>query len=582
MSTTAGFVSDDLDASTWDAVEPMFRELTGREIADSAGLEAWLIDRSELEAACSEARARLYINMTCDTSDDAASKAYAAFIEEVEPKLEPAAFELDKRQAELFDRVSMDSERYGVLSRDTAADVRLFRDENVPLKTELSKLDQSYDAVCGAMSVEFDGETKTLPQMAAYQERTERSIRESAWRKVSQRRLRDREEVDGIYDKMVSLRDRVGRNAGFGTYTGYAFEAKHRFDYTPEDCLGFHRSVESVIMPFCASLDSSRKAALGVDELRAWDLGVDPKGRGPLRPFDGGVDLVTKTRAVMSALDSELAGLFETMGDGANTRGITGGLLDLDSRGGKAPGGYQYMQDRSRKPFIFMNAAGVHRDVETMVHEAGHAFHSMLCVDEPLLHYRHSPIEFAEVASMTMELLTMPYWGVKGGFYEDSSDLVRAQRKQLEGSLSLLPWIATIDAFQHWVYQNPSHTRQERTEAWLGLMERFGYRGHRVGWTEQDRPALETAWQAQGHLFGVPFYYIEYGIAQLGSLQLWVKSLDEGEASALAAYKRALSLGGSRPLPELFEAAGISFDFSESMFRRVREAVESKLAELPE
>jgi oligoendopeptidase F len=240
------------------------------------------------------------------------------------------------------------------------------------------------------------------------------------------------------------------------------------------------------------------------------------------------------------------------------------------------------MQDRSRKPFIFMNAAGVHRDVETMVHEAGHAFHSMLCDDEPLLHYRHSPIEFAEVASMAMELLSMPHWGVEGGFYSDPSDLARAKRKQLEGSLAFFPWCVTIDAFQHWVYENPTHTRDERTDAWRALLDRFGFRGARLTWETQDKPARDAAWQAQSHLFGVPFYYIEYGIAQLGALQLWVKSLTEGPDAAVAAYKRALSLGGSRPLPELFEAAGVRFDFSESMFGTLREAVERELAKLPE
>lgn len=588
-----GLVAEGLDATTWEAVEPAFEALRARAVGTAGELERWLEDRSELDAACSEAMARLYINMTCDTGDEAAAGAYAAFIADVRPKLERAGFELDRRQAALLAELGgvgvgggggggVGGGRYGVLARATAADVGLFREANVPINAELSGLDQRYDAICGAMTVEFDGATRTPAQMGVYQEVTDRGVRERAWRAVAGRRLADRGAIDGIYDRMVGLRAEMARNAGHDGYVSYAFASRHRFDYTPADCAAFHRSVDRVIMPFCEGLDARRAREMGLGELRAWDVSVDPRGRGPLRPFEGGVDLVAKTRRVMRALDPELAGLFESLGDGSNARGIRDGAqLDLDSRAGKAPGGYQYMQDRSRRPFIFMNAAGLHRDVETMVHEAGHAFHSQLCGGERLVAYRHSPIEFAEVASMSMELLTMRHWGVEGGFYGgDAGALARAQRKQLEGTLSLLPWIATIDAFQHWVYGNPGHTREERTGAWLGLMERFGYRGHRVAWAEEDRPALESAWQAQGHLFGSPFYYIEYGIAQLGALQLWVKSRREGEAAALGAYKRALALGGSRPLPELFEAAGIRFDFSEAMFERVRAEVEGALAEL--
>ncbi|MEN0021448.1 MAG: M3 family metallopeptidase, partial [Planctomycetota bacterium] len=316
---------------------------------------------------------------------------------------------------------------------------------------------------------------------------------------------------------------------------------------------------------------------------RPWDIAVDVKGRPPLKPFDGGADLVAKSQAAFRSLDPRLADMLKQLGNGADRvtadNASNPPLLDLDSRKGKAPGGYQYMRDRSRVPFIFMNAAGLHRDVETMVHEAGHAFHSMVCVDEPLLHYRSSPIEFAEVASMSMELMTMPHWGASGSFYaEDSAAHARAMRQQLEGSIVLLAWIATIDAFQHWIYANPTHTRDERTAHWLTLDERFG---RAVSWQGLDA-ARANAWQRQGHLFGAPFYYIEYGIAQLGSLQLWLRSLEEGPAVAIDAYLTALKLGGSRPLPELFKAAGLEFDFGPEIVGRLAERVEAELAKLPE
>ena len=576
-------VPPDLDATSWADVEPLFETLRDRAVETAEGFDRWLLDRSELEAACSEAGARLYIDMTCHTEDEAATRAYLDFVERVQPEMRVAMFELDRRQRDLAVAFGRTGGRYAVLHRDTRADVELYRPENVPILTELSSLSQRYQSIVGAMTVEFDGAERTMPQMAPYQESADREQREAAWRATAERRLRDAEAIDGLMDTMVAKRHTLALNAGLDGYVGYAFRSMHRFDYTPEDCGRFHDAVEAEVMPFLAWLDERRRRDLGLGTLRPWDLAVDRKGRGPLRPFRGGTELVSKSRAVFRALDAELAELFETLGEGANDRGIAGDeLLDLDSRPGKAPGGYQYMLDRARRPFIFMNAAGVHRAVETMGPEAGHAFHSLLCAGEPLLHYRHSPIEFAEVASMSMELLTMPYWGVEGGFYEDEAELVRAQRRQLEGSLSLFPWIATIDAFQHWMYDHPEHTRSERTGAWNALMDRFGYAGHRVAWDEDTAPARDARWQAQPHLFDHPLYYIEYGIAQLGALQLWARSREHGEAAALESYKRALRLGGSAPLPELFRAADIEFDFSPEVFAGLRAKVEAALDELPD
>ncbi|USN99769.1 MAG: M3 family oligoendopeptidase [Phycisphaeraceae bacterium] len=577
-TATEPFVPAEFDAAVWENVEPLWRALMDRPVESAGDLETWLLDRSELDAACSESAAMLYINMTCDTADTEAAGAYRRYIEEVAPKMKPAAFRLDRRQAELAERFGLTADRYEVMHRDTKADVDLFREENVPLQTKLETLSQDHQTVTGAMTVEFEGKTKTMPQMAVYQESTDRAVRERAWRACAERRLQDRDTIDGIFDEMVALRHKVAQNAGYETFTGYMFAAKHRFDYTPETCFAFHKGVEKEIMPLCARLDAERREKLGLDELRPWDLGVDPAGAGPLEPFAGGADLVAKTREAFDALDPQLAGMFRTLGDGSNTHGIaTGELLDLDSRKGKAPGGYQYMLDRRREPFIFMNAAGLHRDVETMVHEAGHAFHSMLCNDEPLLHYRSAPLEFAEVASMSMELLTMPHWGA---FYSEA-DTKRAKKQQLaDHGVRILPWIATIDAFQHWVYANPTHTREQRTRAWRDLIERFGLRGCRVAWDETTATARDTAWHAQPHPFSVPFYYIEYGIAQLGAYQLWIMSLDKGPDAAIAAYKKAMSLGGSRPLPELFAAAGLEFDFGPSMMARLRDRVEAELDKL--
>jgi len=577
MLIPTDFVPFDLDATRFETVEPFIRQLLSRPVATRQELEKWILDRGELTAQISEARANLYITMTCDTEDAAAQRAYLTYIEEVTPKLTPLFFELDKRLVELESRIGLDPARYGVLLRAARADVDLFREENVPLETQLAVLGQKYDSICGAMTVQFEGEEQTLPRMARYQEVTDRGLRERAWRATAERRLRDADAIDAVYDEMVRTRDRVGRNAGFPNFIGYAYKSKHRFDYGPEHCRAFHDACEKVVVPFARRLERERAALLGVETLRPWDLSVDVKGRAPLRPFTNGADLIAKGRDCFDRLDPTLARMFRSLGDGTEARGSRDGAgLDLDSRKGKAPGGYQYMRDRSRRPFIFMNAAGLQRDIETLVHEAGHAFHSLLSREEPILEYRSAPIEFCEVASMSMELLSMPHW--RGTFYSSEEDFRRACRQNLKHSVLLLPWTAQIDAFQHWVYANPGHTREERRREWLALEDRFGGIADWSG-LEDIRASL---WHRQLHLFGLPFYYIEYGIARLGALQLWLHAIEHGEAAAVRNYVKGLSLGGSRPLPDLFAACGLAFDFGAATVERLVERVAIEMEKVPE
>ncbi|MGI9013932.1 MAG: M3 family oligoendopeptidase [Phycisphaerales bacterium] len=564
MPATSDFVPQNLDATKWDNLQPLYASLLARELKCPNCLETLLLDRSELDSAASEARANLYINMTCHTNDDAIKKAYLDFIENVEPHLKKVGFELDRKIVNSPHAAKLDTDTYGVLLRDLKADVEIFRDENVALMTEDTKLDQKYGEVCGEMTVDFQGEERTLPQMAKFFEANDRDVREAAWRGVWDRRAQDRDTMDDILDTQIALRHKIAVNAGFDNYRDYQFTAMHRFDYTPEHCEAFHKAAAEVCVPVLRSLHAERAEALGVDTLRPWDLLVDIHGREPLRPFEGGDDLVSKSSRLFHRMDPSLGEMFDSM------RG--GDCLDLESRKGKAPGGYQYQRDRSRTPFIFMNAAGLQRDLETMVHEAGHAFHSLLSRDLPLLHYRHSPIEFAEVASMSMELTSHPFLDE---FYSQE-DAQRARRRHLEAMAQILPWIATIDAFQHWMYLHPDHSRDERTAYWNTLLERFG---GGEDWTGLER-FRDMAWQRQGHLFGVPFYYIEYGIAQLGALQLWLQYRND-PGSAIQNYKNALALGGSRPLPELFAAAELKFDFGPAIMSRLMNEVKGELATLP-
>ena len=563
--TAFRFIPATLDATQWSQLEPLYQKLLDRTLKCANCLEGLILDRSELDAAAAEAEANLYIAMTCHTDDADIKARFLKFVEEVDPNLKRVGFDLDRKIVESPHASALDQARYGTLLRSLKQEVKLFRAENVPLQTEVTKLDQQYSEINGAMTVQFDGTERTLPQMARFLEETDRARREASWRVVAERRLQDVTRIDAIYDEMLQLRAKMAANAGYPNFRDFQHDRLQRFDYTPAHCAAFHEAVEKTCVPLARRMQERRAKALGLTALRPWDLKVDVKGRSPLRPFEGADQMVERTSKVYHRMDSELAQMFDSM------RG--GGCLDLDSRKGKAPGGYQYQRQLSRVPFIFMNAAGMHRDLTTMVHEAGHAFHSLLSKDDPILAYRGSPMEFAEVASMSQELLTLPYLEE----FFSTADAERARRELLEGVISMLPWIAQIDAFQHWVYLNPGHSSAERTKAWLDLDARFG---GALDWSGIEGSRAHM-WQRQLHLFGMPFYYIEYGIAQLGSLQLWLAS-KKSEKDALEAYKRALTLGGSKPLPELFAAAGLRFDFGPATVQSLMDAVGAELDRLPD
>ena len=549
-----------VDFGDWGKLSPLFDELDKRIPACKtvSELERWLLDSSELSAALDEESSKRYIAMTCHTDSPDAEKAYLHFVENIDPQVKPRQFKLAQTYVAHPLRSQMPKKRYEVFDRDTKVHVELFRPENVPLETEEAKLSQQYQKLSGSLTVQFRGEEKTLVQMGRFLEEPDRPLRQEAWELVANRRLQEREKFEETFDQLVKVRGQIAKNAGFSNYRDYAFRKLGRFDYAPEDCVRFHEAVEKEFMPAIRELQAERRQKLGVDKLRPWDLSVDPLNRPPLRPFEQVEQMISRTQNIFGRLDRDLAQGFQRMQDLK--------LLDLANRKGKAPGGYQSTLAEARVPFIFMNAVGLQRDVETILHEAGHAFHALATREEDLYAYRGAPIEFCEVASMSMELLGNKFLEE---FYA-TPEANRARRTHLEGILNIFPWIATVDAFQHWVYTHPSHMRAERSAAWIELMDRFG---GDVDWSGHEN-ARAHLWHRQLHIFIHAFYYIEYGIAQLGALQVWANSKRD-EADALRSYKQALELGGSRPLPELFSAAGCRFDFSRQtigpLVRLVRE-----------
>jgi oligoendopeptidase F len=565
------FVPQNLDLGDWPQIAPLFDQLERRAAAanSAAALEQWLLEWSELNAALDEESSRRYIAMTCHTDSADAEKAYLHFIANVEPQLKPRQFALEEiyvahpSRGELLGTPNSDSARstanepkrssalrYAVFDRDVKNHVALFRPENVALETEDAKLCQQYQKLIGAQTVRFRGEEKTLVQMGRYLEEPDRALRQEAWEIVAQRRLQDADKCEEIFEELIQLRTQIAKNAGFENYRDYAHRQKCRFDYTPADCLKFHDAIESEIMPAVREIQAERQRHLKLEQLRPWDLAVDPHNRAPLKPFAEVGEMVSRTQNIFNRLDAELAAGFKQMQDLH--------LLDLDNRKGKAPGGYQQNLSEARVPFIFMNAIGVQRDVETILHEAGHAFHAQAMRGEDLFAYRLTPIEFCEVASMAMELLGFEFLEE---FYP-TSEANRARKTHLENTIGFFPWMATVDAFQHWIYTHAGHPRAERKAAYLQLMDRFG---GDVDWSSYEA-ARAHSWHRQLHIFLHPFYYVEYGIAQLGALQVWANSRRD-KAKALNDYKNALTLGGSRPLPELFSAAGCHFQFDAATIR---------------
>jgi oligoendopeptidase F len=559
------FVPAGADLGDWTQIAPLLATLEERapDCKTVADLEHWILDGGELAAALDEESSRRYIAMTCHTDSPEAEKAFLHFVENIEPQLKPRQFRLAQLYLEHPQRRNLPKQRFEVFDRNTALLVELYREENVALETEEAKLSQQYQKLSGSLTVQFRGEEKTLVQMGRYLEEPDRALRQEAWELVTKRRLQEAEKFDENFEQLLKLREQIAKNAGFKNYRDYSFRRLGRFDYTPEDCTKFHQAIEKEVIPLVRQLHAERKKQLKLDSLRPWDLAVDPLNRAALRPFEKVDQMVTSTQNVFDQLDRDLAEGFRTM---QKLR-----LLDLDNRKGKAPGGYQSTLNEARLPFIFMNAVGTQRDVETILHEAGHAFHALATQKEDVYAYRHAPIEFCEVASMSMELLGAEF--IQS--YYNAADAKRARHDHLEGIIKIFPWIATVDAFQDWIYTHPGHSRAQRRQAWLDLMKRFG---GDVDWSSYEE-ALAHLWHKQLHIFLHPFYYIEYGIAQLGALQVWANSKRE-KATALRDYKSALALGGSRPLPELFHAAGCPFDFSQKTVAPLIKLVDAELKQL--
>lgn len=559
------FVPDDFTVTTWEKLEPYYKELLERPIDTATAFEQWLKDSSELEAVVSEDVCWRQIKMTCDTENKELEAQFNYFYTELDPHLQPYNDALNKKLVNHPLAAELDADTYFTFLRSTRKSIELFKEENVPLQAELTMLQQQYGMVTGKMTVEVEGKEYTLQQAAKFLQNHNRALREEVYHKMQQRRLQDKDTLNELYTTLITKRHTVARNAGMADYSAYRFKELGRFDYGKEDCYQFHQAVKEHVLPLVNKIYAAKKLQLGLDTLRPWDLDAEPAGVEPLRPFATGEELLNKTIACFNELRPFFGDCLKRMQQMQH--------LDLESRKGKAPGGYNCPLAETGAPFIFMNAAGQMGDVTTMVHEGGHAVHSFLAHPLELNGFKDYPMEIAEVASMAMELFSMDHWEA---FFTDKEELRRAKEHQLERVITIFPWIAIIDKFQHWVYAHPAHSLEERTEQWLQIIGEF--RDNVV-----DYNGLEVyrsnSWQRQLHLFEVPFYYIEYGIAQLGAIGMWMQ-YKQNKEQALDNYCKALALGGTKTLPALYEAAGLAFDFSPARIKVLMDFVQAEMEKI--
>jgi oligoendopeptidase F len=555
------FLPEDLAITEFKVIEPFFQELLERPVQNLNDFDNWLKDRSELDAVLEEDMAWRYIRMSIHTQDEQLREAYNFFVSKIQPELAPLEDQLNQKLMALPFLEQRADTAHQIYFRSVRTALELFREENIALQAALSEEAQQYGAVSAAQSIAHDGKTLTMQQAAQLLKEKDETLRQHIFEKMAAVRRKDREQLDTLFSSLIQKRQQLAQNAGFANFRDYKFVEMGRFDYKKEDCFAFHEAIKTHIVPLVKEIQAEKLRKLGKNLFKPWDLDVDPEGKPALQPFKTGAEMLSGTIQMFDRIDPYFGDCLRVMDQL--------GHLDLDSKQGKAPGGYNYPLYEIGVPFIFMNAVGSQRDLETMVHEGGHAIHSFLSRDLSLTAFKNLPSEVAELASMSMELLSMPQWSE---FYEPQAQQ-RAMREQIEGTLKVLPWIAQIDAFQHWIYENPTHTRQERSAHWIQLTQDFGT--GLVDWTDYE-DLIECSWQRQLHLFEVPFYYIEYGIAQLGALGVWKNSL-ANKQRAIEQYKNALSLGYTAPMSTIYETAGVPFDFSSERLQTLAQFIKEQL-----
>ena len=559
------YLSNEFKLTVWSKVKPYFDELLRRSINSVEELEQWVLDRSELVAVLREEFNWRYIKVSCDTNDQDANALYEYGIQKLVPKISPIENQLNEKLLNCEFTPMLPKDKYFIHLRSIRNHFEIYQEENIPLFSEEKMLSKKHGEIFSKMMVNIDDKDYTIQQASSFLERPDSELRQQVYRKMVDRISKDGPAIESLLSELIKLRHQIAVNAGFHNYRDFKFKSLGRFDYSPQDCFNFHQSIENEIRPIVEELNLLRKKEMNLDELRPWDLSVDPQKRSPLQPFESVNEMVEKSIECLHQVNPFFGKSISIMKEM--------GHLDLESRKAKRPGGYNMPLPISGAPFIFMNAAGTFKDVCTMLHESGHAVHSFLMHPLKLNTNKKTPSEVAELAAMTMELITMETWDV---FFDNKEDLRRAKIWQLKKAISVLPWIASIDKFQHWMYTSPNHSVEERTNQWLKIHQAFG--SSITNWEGLETPR-EQLWYRQLHIFEVPFYYIEYGFAQLGAIAIW-KNFKENPNKTIQQYINALELGYTKPIEEIYKTAGIEFNFSEKYVRELGIFVKKELRKL--
>jgi oligoendopeptidase F len=555
--------TEELQAWTWAEIEPFYKKLAKTDITAS-NVEAWLLDWSRLGEAIYEQNNRWAVATTVNTADKEAEKKYQENIDAIFTPSRP----YDQQLKEKLLASGLTPAGMEIPIRNMRAEAQQYRASNLPLLAQEQKLSNEYDSLVGAQTAGWNGKERTFTEMQKMLvEENNRSVRETSWRLMRERMLDDRSAIHELWRKLFTLRQEIAANADKPDYRAYIWEQKSRFDYSPTDCKVFHTSIEKVVVPAASRVYERRKKKMGLDAIRPWDEYVDPLGRTPLRPFRRVTQLTSGAANIFDRVDSSLGQYFRMM--------MQENLLDIKNRKHKADGAYCTFFELTRKPFIFMNAVGIHYDVQTLLHESGHAFHSLEVAHLPYIMQRNAPMEFQEMASLSMELLAAPYFA-ESGLYKPA-EAARARIESLEDILLGWPYMALVDAFQHWMYENPTKGADPKKcdAKWSKLHERFI--------PDVDYSDIEiyrpTQWHHQGHILQSPFYYVEYALAQLGAVQVWANALKD-QAAAVQSYRHALSLGATVSLPELYTAAGAKLAFDRKTLQSAVSLIEAQIEEL--
>ncbi len=565
MSVERSFLPAQIEVSNWDQIQSYFDHLLQRNIDQPEDLRIWLQHRSELEAFLQEDMGWRYIRMSCDTVNEEYATAFNFFVGEIQPRIAPLSQQLDLKLLQSPALPQLKGRSYEIMLRQIRKRVEIFREENVPLLAELQQQEQEFSAITGAMTIMVDEKEITLQQAANFLERDDREKREEIYKKIYARRLQDKDKLDVLMNDLIAKRNAIAKNAGFPDFRDYMFANLGRFDYNSDDCLKFHQAVATCLVPLNEAIEDLHRKELKLEVLKPWDTAAAPPGQSPLIPSASAAELMDKAIACFEEIDPYLGQCMQQMKEAKR--------LDLDSRKGKAPGGYNYPLYETGLPFIFMNSTNTLRDLVTIVHEGGHAVQSILDKPLELVDFKNIPSEVAELASMSMELISMEHWH---HFFKNPEDLKKAKRKHLEDVLKGLPWIACIDAFQHWIYTHQQHNAEQRSEAWVNIFCRFS--GKIVDWSDLEH-IRAILWQKQLHIFEVPFYYIEYGFAQLSAIAMW-RNYRANPSETIKNYLEALKMGYTSSIGEIYERAGVKFDFSEAYIHELSEFVKDEWRKL--